>query len=353
MNTAQAIPPVIFSLLLITAPTRAALEMGGYFENRIFTATGGDHRTGGYNSLRIRFFPDISEKINLESAVNFISPYGFWPGHEISILDRAYVDFYSSRFDLTIGRQRISWGTSYIWAPLDVFNRVNLIEPKGEREGVNAVRVYVPFGRLSGASAAFAPEGDIPDSRKGIRVFSNLYGVDLGLSFITGRNERLLGMDLRGDLEVGWWAEIVRLWEGDGAVLKGVMGLDYTFEAGNGLYVLCEYYHDESGEPDRSRYDFSKLAERNTLARDYLFSLSNYPLRVNLTLSASLTVNLNDNTGILNPYIRYDIFQDVSLTFGAYIFYGPEGGEFQPTDKVDPSGIMGSDMLFSWLRVDF
>jgi len=316
-------------------------------------ASGDEHKTGGYNLLKVRLSPHISEDAGLGASIAFALPYGFWPGGEGSQLDRAYLDLYFPRFDLTVGKQRISWGSSYIWAPLDAFNRINFIEPKGEREGVNAVRAYIPLGTLSGASAVFAPESNFSESRKGLRISSNVSGVDVGLSFIASGKEWLSGVDLRGDMEIGWWCELVGLRRGDSGSFKGVLGGDYTFDIGNGLYVLSEYFHDGSGEPEKSRYEFSKLAERNTLARDYLFSLCTYPLNGNLAISASLTLNVNDGTGIFNPYVRYGIFQDVSWTFGAYIFFGPRGGEFRPPRKADPSGIMGRDMAFSWLRVDF
>jgi len=58
------------------------------------------------------------------------------PGQQDSTytkLDRAYVDFNFPRFDITLGKQHIATGVSYLWAPLDVYNRVNIFNPAEEK----------------------------------------------------------------------------------------------------------------------------------------------------------------------------------------------------------------------------
>ena len=60
---------------------------------------------------------------------------------------------YRQRFDfgeISVGRQRISWGTGRIWNPTDLFNPINPANfAKIEKDGADAVSAKVNLGTLS------------------------------------------------------------------------------------------------------------------------------------------------------------------------------------------------------------
>jgi hypothetical protein len=59
-----------------------------------------------------------------------------------SKIDRAYIDFTISKFQLRIGRQRINWGQCFVWNPNDLFNAYSFFDfDYVEKPGSDAVRM--------------------------------------------------------------------------------------------------------------------------------------------------------------------------------------------------------------------
>ena len=175
------------------------LEIFGYYENRFYVLSTGELNfqnfgenlsLGDYNRLRLQFRSSASQNISLNMAVDFFTFHGFIrtplgvpesPGQQdptYTQLDRAYVDFYFPGFDITLGKQRIATGVSYLWAPLDVYNRVNIFDPAEEKPGVNALRIYIPVGKVSSLTGVFSPENNFNSSKSSLRAKTHFAGID-------------------------------------------------------------------------------------------------------------------------------------------------------------------------------
>ena len=350
-------------------PALADTDIFGYFENRFFLVQPpsqdcGDEKIklGDYNRLRLKLKASPSDKVVVNMAIDFYSfhgiitsPLGTYDSgsdaasNEIEMnLDRAYIDLYFKHFDLSIGKQRVALGVSYVWAPLDIFNRVNILEPKEEKPGTNAVKLYIPLGASSSLTAIYSPEEDFATSKAGVRAKTQIAGIDLALTYIRWgeRNLSVYGVDVRGENIIGWWVEggyFVYPWKKD---KKIVVGFDYTFPVGNGLYWLNEYYYDSSGETDSMRYDYNLLlkGDRFTLGQQYFFSTLSYSFSDFLSATFSYIGNWGDGSYYLSPGVKYDITQNIGLTSGVYIPLGNDIGEFN---------MNGSNVFFIWIKVNF
>ncbi|MCP5104026.1 MAG: hypothetical protein GY950_11635, partial [bacterium] len=263
-------------------------------------------------------------------------------------LDRAYVDLYFKKFDVSVGKQRVAMGVSYIWAPLDVFNRVNMFEPKEEKPGANAVKVYVPLGSSSSITGVFSPDDNFSSSRSGLRAQSQLFGVDAALTVIRlGETATsIYGLDLRGENFVGWWLEAGYFVSPLQKDKKIVLGFDYTFPLKRSLYWLNEFYYDSGGERDSSKYDYQSLLSglRFTLGKTYLFSMLRYTVSDFISASVSYIGNLGDGSYFINPALSYEISQNVLISAGLYWPLGNKDGEFNINNR---------NIFFIWLKVIF
>jgi hypothetical protein len=377
---------VLLVLFLPGSFLDAELELYGYFENRFYLlelpgeteenlALADRFKLGDYNRLRLNLRASPSEKISVNMAVDFFSfhgilqsPLGTYNGtgaspdsrEDILIdLDRAYVDLYFKKFDISIGKQRLAMGVSYIWAPLDIFNRVNIFEPKEEKPGANAVRLYIPLGPHSSLTGIFSPEEDFRSSRSAIRAKTQLWGIDTALTFIRSGTTAtsIYGLDLRGENVIGWWVEAGYFVAQDPDAagynfynkdIKLVLGFDYTFPLKNGLYWLNEFYYDSTGEKNPGRYNENLVlsGRRFTLGRAYFFSMLRYSF--NLFLSASFNYIGNwqkgDGSFILNPMIQYEISRDILISTGFYFPCGNKDGELRKNN---------SNVFFLWLKINF
>ena len=123
------------SWLVLSSVAGAETQLNGYVENDL---VGLVRRTGGgmvgdLNTLRLRFecMPTENYLIHLEPEYQLLFKTEAIPITGASNLDqlvwdRAYAKFYLPQVDITLGKQRIAWGTGYIWNPIDVLNPFTL-----------------------------------------------------------------------------------------------------------------------------------------------------------------------------------------------------------------------------------
>jgi hypothetical protein len=366
----------ILTLLLLVMPVSfltADIDISGYFENRFFLVEHTDASwknfkekfdLGDYNRLRLILKASPSKKVTVNAAVDFFSFHGIMTSplgtyenaafestekNSVKIdLDRAYIDLYFKKFDLSVGKQRLAVGVSYLWAPLDIFNRVNVLEPKEEKPGANALKLYVPLGSASSVTCILSPDEDFVTSRSGIRLQTQVIGVDAALTFIRSGDVKtsIYGLDLRGENLIGWWIEAGYFVSPLKKDKKIVLGFDYTFPLKRGLYWLNEYYYDSSGEREISNYDFESLlyGQRFTLGRTYFFSMLRYGFSDFLSASVSYIGNWGDGSYYLSPTLQYEIGQNILVSSGLYITMGNKQGEFNSSNR---------NIFFIWLKVNF
>jgi hypothetical protein len=155
-------------------------------------------------------------------------------------LKKLYLSVHLPRADLSVGRMIINYGRGTAFSPVDLFSSLDLSGLKLGRTGSDALRLLVPLSDFSGidmvAGIAGAPELGIA----GLRHYGNALGLDYGLSaFRDGTRgadgELVLGLDLKGDLELGIAAEALARLPFDGlalnpaqAVYSLMLGLDYS-----------------------------------------------------------------------------------------------------------------------------
>ena len=73
-------------------------------------------------------------------------------------IDRLYLDGNYGKAQITLGRQRIAWGTSWVWNPTDIFNPLSVLDfDYEERPAVDALRGQYYLGPVSKIELAFKP----------------------------------------------------------------------------------------------------------------------------------------------------------------------------------------------------
>ncbi|KPJ60186.1 MAG: hypothetical protein AMJ46_07635 [Latescibacteria bacterium DG_63] len=268
-------------------------------------------------------------------------------------LDNAFLSFYAGRFMIRVGKQQLPWGTGYAWNPTDLFNVKSLVEPTYEKRGVDAGAIEIPFHTAGSIRAVFAPHGTIEQTARLLRIGEHFGRYDISATigqlheerrnFLTGttsaERRRLLGGDFAGELfGLGVWGEgAYNDWERSDDYAQLVLGVDYTLE--NGTYLLGEYYWSERGRLRREDYTVQEWLEllfggRKSLARNYLFLYTSYPLTELIDLSAYGVGNLDDRSLVLIPSLSYNIAENVDLLFNLNLFSGDEASEFGSADHL-------------------
>ncbi len=351
---------VVFTILLMAGPVRAGgVKWGGEFESEIYANDRwGDPQLGSINSFTLLGDAEINDHTSFHSRLIFRHLTGYKIIDEVTqiLIDRAQVNLYLEKFDLIIGKQRLAWGSGYAFNPTDVFNPPDFTDPRGEREGVSAVRLTVPLGKVSevmlvGAQKAAEPVYDsgtgkwttpsdkAEDGEYAVLAKTNFADYDLSLIAIDlGKDEsEKLGGSVSGELfGLGVWLEGAYTFPEDekkeiankNNYPQVVAGLDYTFQ--NGLYLLGEYYRNEQGAWSYKDYQWARLrrGEITNPGRDYLFNDFEYDVTDLTKIVFSSLLNVNDSSFFFHPQINYNIYSDTTISGGMYGFYGPVGSEF-------------------------
>lgn len=396
---------LIVSLFLIfLSLSFSQVGFKGYLDNRLFISDQDkgfsqifpkeQYSLSGWNRARITAETDISRNGYVNLTVDYFNYFGEMarmyrfineqqlsnaPYQEVK-LDRAYFQLSREKTQLIVGMQRISLGKSFVWSPFDVFNRVNMLEPQEEKRGVNAVKFTYYPSNLSRIMLIASPSETLSESRLGFITDFNYKNTDFQLGIIHDfdgfRKRYIAGFNLKGEIEVGYWIEtafisqenylpgiLAQLEEDKKWYTNFILGIDYTFDIGNGLYVMTEYFNDNSGATDPADYNYLLLFTRRKpmLARDYLLFMAQYNLSMISSLSLSGIRNMVDDGMILIPGYNYEIMQDVSLMAGMYIFLGQEGDEYKPPEDLLPENIQSllpinlnrNFQAYIWLKVNF
>lgn len=333
-----------------------------------------------------RTFEDAGLRSSLEAA-------GFeWPEYANELfrinrsadyldVDRLYLDLYLGPADIRVGRQALNWGSAQFFNPTDPFPEVLLAEPWRPRRGVNAVRAHVPFGEMHDASVVIATNDTLDQFRAAGRVRINWLETDFALvGAWRGDSETgLIGFDLRGTLELGWWIEAAYHLGGDGYEEISV-GLDYSFPVLERMTLFVQYYRNGAGLEKPSLVDAlpARLGLGPTgdpfapfvLGRDYLLVGSGLVAEPELSFNLAVLQNLGDGSGFVMTTVTYNLLDWLDVACTAQVPYSMwgDGGEFRParselvvdlplpglaTETVDFAGLFPTATITFWSRASF
>ncbi len=303
---------------------------------------------------------------------------------DVLTVERLFVDLYHPRVDLRVGRQALNWGSAMFLNPTDLFAQNLMASPWQERQGVNAVRATLPFGGRHQVVAVAALADDLETWRFGLRPTVNVLQTDLALvggyasqpgDFLDG--SPVIGLDLRGQLVLGWWAE-GRLDLVDDPVPVVSAGLDYSFAVADQLVVAAQYSYDGTGVEDPALYSLEDRgltvsvppclgelslgeptdAPRTTIGRHYALATTRLAFLDVWTVQGAALMNLQDRSTVLIPQVSWTPGQRVSWVLGGNVGLGE--GEFVPTQQMatfkdgfielDASGLVPRAQLFSYVR---
>ena len=179
-----------------------------------------------------------------------LEPYRFW------------IRYSSDLFEARLGLQKISFGPSQIFRPLNWFDTLDYRDPTGQTEGVEAIRLRYFANTSLGIWAWIIsePKSSIlqsffsnKDYSSGGRLeFSSHYG-ELGITtdiknidFKNSNKASHFGLDYRYDGYIGFWFE--SSWLESKSMYSNsnysnniiAIGNDYTLPIGPGIYLLTE-----------------------------------------------------------------------------------------------------------------
>lgn len=302
-------------------------------------------RLRGYYGESVEQAPDFAEQIkgnydylNLD-AVLWENKRSLGYGE----IDRLYLDWNYSRLQLTLGRQRIAWGTSWAWNPIDIFNPLSVLDfDYEERPAVDALRIQFYTGAVSKVEAAYKP-----GKKKEDVIAAGLLSINKGnydFNFIGGiKDDRwfggtgwvgdIYGAGFRGELLISegkkvYVPEANTYFGSNNVVYSFVLSGDYTFP--NSFYIHTEIFHNKAGVTDltalyqRRALDLGML----TSARWSIYQEFAYDIHPLIRGTVFGIFNPDDKSFAIVPSISYSVFTNVDLLFLLMFFNGDDFTEY-------------------------
>ncbi|AFH50835.1 Hypothetical protein IALB_3132 [Ignavibacterium album JCM 16511] len=260
-------------------------------------------------------------------------------------VDRLYIDYNANDVQVTVGRQRIAWGTSWVWNSTDLFNPLSILDfDYEELPGNDALRVQYYTGAVSKIEFALAPDRKKNKLTSAALISYNAFDYDF--NFIAGikNNRWITGFSWVGDIQgAGFRGEVTiqekpeRLSEyellysqfelqpisySNKNLFSFVLSGDYTFP--NSFYIHTEVLYNNIGKEENTAL-FSLEAKEIGLLSPSRFSVYqefSYNISPLTRASAFGIYNPGDKSFVIVPSINYSVITNLDLYLISLIFDG-------------------------------
>ena len=251
---------------------------------------------------------------------------------------RAWLRLEKGDFKIRAGRQKILFGAGFIFRPLGFFDTRNVAGILPETRGVDGVRVtWFP-------SASSLIEGWAVPAKSGDRLIAGVRGemviggVEAGvvaqyhpvtnIPSLPDFDQELvqLGYHLKGEYGAGYWNEsrldIERRGSDSFVRFQSVLGLDYTFDLGEGLHALIEY----SVTTQEAGFTLKDVKGDRTLHQ--LGAMLSQPIGIDIVWQIFGFYDLLDRSFQVVPQVEYSVSEQVFFYVRANI-----GGSINGDDQ--------------------
>ena len=217
---------------------------------------------------------------NLNYKNTFGEPYRFW------------IRYSTNKLETRLGLQKIIFGPTQILRNLSWFDNVDLTDPIGQIDGVEAFRLkWFPSNSISLWSWYM-----LDDSSFGFRSELSHSSGEWGIAYHTDQKDNI-GLDYRYDGYLGLWSESSLSSSENIKQIMTTLGLDYTLPIGNGLYLMTEFMSVQKEKPIESK-------------ENYVAILANMPIGMihQISVIKQVSIKENKNYNFLRWSSTYDNF---------------------------------------------
>ena len=266
----------------------------------------------------VRTVPDFKQQLGNENEmVNLSSTWSSGSAVMVSNIERFWMEYKRSKWNIRAGRQRINWGITNTWNPNDLFNSYNFLDfDYEERPGSDAVKGQYLVNDLSHIELAVA--GTRHQSIMAVKYSLNYKKYDLQANAGVYQNTATAGIGWAGSIgDMGFKGEAqfygTRKEERSQFLL--VLEADYIFE--NAWYLSSAFLFNEKG----LHHPLNDWAKLQFQASPRYLMPTRWNVLVNTTKeftpllngSFSLVYAPGVNLLILYPSVRYNLKTNLDL----------------------------------------
>ncbi len=284
--------------------------------------------------IKMDYFGDYKKSVAADAGIADLSVNLFSGGSYVfnTSVDRLWMKYARNKLEITLGRQRINWGQTFVWNPNDWFNNYSFFDVDYvERPGSDALRIQYYTGALS------AVEGVIKMDSTHHVTLAGLYKTNLrqfDLQFLGGilsGEDLALGFGWSGGLgPVGFRGEMsylhpaTHVTDTTGLFFLSV-AFDYTFS--NSLMLQAEGFYSQqrsgAGEETFTQFYTRPSSVKYLSFTEFSFYLqAGYPITPLLNGSLALLYFPQVKGYYLGPALTYSLGNNLELALFLQYFSG-------------------------------
>jgi hypothetical protein len=302
----------------------------------------------------VRATPDFAHTLGQDGGFGKMRML-FWNGSSSAAyaeMDRMYINAAAGKWQFTVGRQRIAWGTNLVWNTVDLFNPQSVLDfDYEEKPPVDGVRVQYYTGDVSKVEVAVTPGWHAGHPNAGIQWTFNRWDYDIhilagvrdmgaygGLAWagdIGGGGFR--GEVLVSEFDDGQMANDALLYPGAprsalrtgvGTLVSAALSGDYTFP--NSFYIHTEALYSNEGITENTLINAGHATRIGLLspARWSVFQEFSYDISPLVRGGIFAIYNPTDHSSVIFPSVTWSVLTDLDLSMLGLLFSGGSGTEY-------------------------
>lgn len=265
-------------------------------------------------------------------------------------IDRLWFDWNKTDFEATLGRQRIAWGTCWVWNPTDIFNPLNVLDfDYEERPATDAIRLQYYTGAVTKIEVNYKPAKKPED-----QILAGLWSINhwnYDFNFIAGMRFKrwLAGFSWAGDiLDAGFRGEVLvsqapndqnnnpvyqqfnlsSLSSTDKPIITAALSGDYTFP--NTFYIHTELLYNNNGKTSNTYLFAQEALSLGMLSASRLSLYQEFAYDITPLIRGSLfgIFNPYDGSYAIVPSVTYSVITNLDFLAISQIFNGDSRTEF-------------------------
>jgi len=285
-----------------------------------------------YYGETVTNFPKYSDIIDYEKGFVDMS-FIVFEGKSVfmqSTFDRLYLDYNFNKMQITVGRQRINWGQTFVWNPNDLFNSYSFFDfDYEEKPGSDAVRVQFYPSYSSKLDVVIKLDHENKITAAALYRF-NKWSYDI--QFLGGyyaETDIVIGSGFSGSLfkgglrgELSYFHPKDNFSDTTGTFVMS-LGYDYTFSNSLMLQFEALYngYGKQSGDFNIAEFYFLQMSPQNLSLTEYSFmGQVSYPITPLFNATISAMYNPNDNSIYFGPSADYSLKDNLELSIYTQYF---------------------------------
>jgi hypothetical protein len=265
-------------------------------------------------------------------------------------VDRMNLNWTHGQWQVTLGRQRIAWGTNLVWNPIDIFNPLSILDfDYEERPAVDAAYFQYYTGPVSKLELAMKAGRTSEGTITAGKWTFNEYDYDIHLLAGGAKGRYFGGLAWVGDIagagfrgeaiasHIDREADIVTIPETGGGIpvpaikkwiASSAISADFTFP--NSIYLHTEALYNSEGVEEKTILYRPQALSMGLLspARWSLYEEISADISPLVRASLFVIVNPTDRSFVTVPSIRWSVFQNLDVMAIGLLFSGDDLTEY-------------------------